>query len=379
MQRHDLEQALANVPIADAHCHPPLRDGEELPLRDFRGCFTEARDPAVLDAQVLTSLHFQHALPILADVLGCDPVEQAILGAMRARALDQRVRAALSHGNVDTLIVDDGFQFDRLASIERLAELARPATVSRIVRIEAAAERLVPLAAGLDDLQARLDDHIISSGAVGLKSIIAYRSGLNLEPANRSRANQGLAAARATYERGGTVRLTDKPLLDSLLWSSLRTAARLKLPVQFHTGFGDTDADLRLGNPLHLRPIFEDTSLRSAPIVLLHCYPYVREAAYLASVYSNAYVDLSQTIPHLTFGGGRALGDALGLAPSGKVMYGSDAHTVPEMYAVGATWARRNTTALLADWIDQGLDENRALEIARRFLGENTRALYQQG
>ena len=53
------------------------------------------------------------------------------------------------------------------------------------------------------------------------------------------------------------------------------------------------------------------------PVVLLHgCWPYVREGAYLASVYGNAHLDLSYAIPFLSAGEMRAMTRAaLGVAP----------------------------------------------------------------
>jgi predicted TIM-barrel fold metal-dependent hydrolase len=48
--------------------------------------------------------------------------------------------------------------------------------------------------------------------------------------------------------------------------------------------------------------------------VLLHCYPFVREAGWLAHVYGNVYFDLSLTIPHVSRPA-VALAEALELAP----------------------------------------------------------------
>ena len=39
---------------------------------------------------------------------------------------------------------------------------------------------------------------------------------------------------------------------------------------------------------------------RDTPFVLLHCYPFVREAGWLAHVYGNVWFDLSLTIPHVS-------------------------------------------------------------------------------
>src|SRR5262249_54080037 len=109
-------------------------------------------------------------------------------------------------------------------------------------------------------------------------------------------------AVKARARRGQWARLEERPLLEYLLRVALEIAAGQGLPVQFHTGFGDDDADLRSANPLHLRPLLQDEALRGAPIVLLHTFPYSREAGYLAGIYSHVYVDLSLTIPFTAHG-----------------------------------------------------------------------------
>src|SRR5437870_9472909 len=42
-----------------------------------------------------------------------------------------------------------------------------------------------------------------------------------------------------------------------------------------------------------------DLRFRRTPFVLLHCYPFVREAGWLAHVYGNVWFDVSLTIPHV--------------------------------------------------------------------------------
>ena len=69
------------------------------------------------------------------------------------------------------------------------------------------------------------------------------------------------------------------------------------LPVQVHTGFGDADLSLPLSRPGLLKPLIE--RFDTTPFVLLHCYPFVREAGWLAHVYANVWFDLSLTIPHV--------------------------------------------------------------------------------
>jgi uncharacterized protein len=94
------------------------------------------------------------------------------------------------------------------------------------------------------------------------------------------------------FARSGPVSPHSKPLLEYFFCSAVDWAAQHRIPVQLHTGFGDRDIDLRLANPLRLRPLLERGTLDRSPLVLLHAsYPYVREAAYLASVYPDVYVD----------------------------------------------------------------------------------------
>ena len=92
---------------------------------------------------------------------------------------------------------------------------------------------------------------------VAFKSIAAYRTGLDVRPVSAEAARAGFEIIQR-QPHPGPVRLADKDLLDFLLARALEVAARQRLPVQLHTGFGDPDLDLRLANPLCLRRQLED-------------------------------------------------------------------------------------------------------------------------
>ena len=109
------------------------------------------------------------------------------------------------------------------------------------------------------------------------------------------------------------------------------------LPVQVHCGFGDWDLHLWRADPGYLKPLLE--RFGETTFVLLHCYPFVREAGWLAHVYGNVYFDLSLTIPHVARPV-EALQEALELAPLSKLLYASDAARTPELYLLAATWWR---------------------------------------
>jgi predicted TIM-barrel fold metal-dependent hydrolase len=144
-----------------------------------------------------------------------------------------------------------------------------------------------------------------ADGFAALKTIAAYRGGLD------SVSEHVLAALEANE------------------------AARDPLPVQVHCGFGDSDLHLWRADPSYLKPLIE--RFHETTFVLLHCYPFVREAGWLAHVYGNVFFDLSLTIPHVSTPA-RTVEDALELAPVSKLLYASDAARTPELYLLAATW-----------------------------------------
>jgi predicted TIM-barrel fold metal-dependent hydrolase len=156
-------------------------------------------------------------------------------------------------------------------------------------------------------------------------------------------------------------------------------AARQELPIQFHTGYGDTDADMLLANPLHLRAVLERQEYRAMPIVLLHeSYPYTQQGAYLATVYENAYLDLSYGIPFLGYHEmlefTRA---AFSVAPYSKLLYSSDAVGIPEVHWVSALDGRRIIGQVLGECITNGdLSQSEAEQAGAAVLHDNAIQLY---
>ena len=69
-------------------------------------------------------------------------------------------------------------------------------------------------------------------------------------------------------------------------------------------------------------------------------YPYLRESAYLSSIYPNIFVDLSLAIPFAVGEIPPMLIQLLGLAPTSKLLYASDGFSVPELFWLGAKACR---------------------------------------
>jgi predicted TIM-barrel fold metal-dependent hydrolase len=108
------------------------------------------------------------------------------------------------------------------------------------------------------------------------------------------------------------------------------------MPLQFHVGYGDADTDMYLGNPLLMRDYLNAFTKKGLKVVLLHCYPYHREAGYLASVFPNLYFDISLLDNLGPSGASRVFNEAVELAPYTRILFASDASTYPEMYGLAA-------------------------------------------
>jgi uncharacterized protein len=85
-------------------------------------------------------------------------------------------------------------------------------------------------------------------------------------------------------------------------------------------------------------------------VILLHCYPYHREAGWLAQVYPNVSLDVGLTVGHLGTRADTVLAEFLELAPFGKVLFSTDAYRLPELYVVGAAQFRHSLRRIVNAW-----------------------------
>ena len=365
---------LSGIPAVDGHCHPLVAASEEVSRERFLDLFSEGR-AGTMHAHVAQTGYLRRALRGLADGLGCEPTVEAVLERRRAEAARRRFAAS----RITALLVDTGYP----AVAMPLAEMRRalPCAVHEVFRIETCAQSLVahglPYVEFLGAFRAALS--VAASQAVALKSIIAYRSGLAVRAWGAADTARAYSAVVARVQAGGSARLTEKPLLDTLFEIALDVCRESGRPLQVHSGFGDPDVDLLQANPLWLRPILEDERWADVRIVLLHMsYPYFREAAFMAAVWPQVYVDLSLALPFLGPAAALPLVEMLALAPASKLMYGSDVSALPELYALSADWGRAALGEALGWLVGRGgLTESEALEVARQVLSESAGALYR--
>ncbi|MBD0354252.1 MAG: amidohydrolase family protein [Rubrobacteraceae bacterium] len=349
---------LRHVPVVDNHCHGILRSQNFDDLASWRGAFTESADPGMPREHVASTAFYRRLIRTLAEFFGCEPEEETVLGVRAQRDLPELTAELLRAANIETLLIDTGYPPpEEVLPGAELAQLGDCRTES-MLRLETLMERLLAEHASLDEakgaLAAALYD-VRGQGYVALKSIAAYRTGLNVGEWPTEDAVASLREFRRAAGEGPT-RLVHKPLLDTLLHVAFAEAARQEVPLQFHVGYGDADTDLLLGNPLHLRAVLERPEYRGMPVVLLHeCYPYTREGGYLAAIYENVYLDLSYGIPLLGYGEMLSFTrEALGVAPISKLLYSSDGIGVPELHWMSAIDGRHVLGQALEELVAHG-------------------------
>ena len=132
------------------------------------------------------------------------------------------------------------------------------------------------------------------------------------------------------------------------------TAVELGLPLQFHVGYGDSDLDLLACDPLRLTDFLRATEERGVPVLLLHNYPYHRNAAYLAQVFDHVFMDLGLAVHNSGAASAAIVRETLELVPFGKLLFSSDAYGLAELYLLAAVLFRDGLGGALADLVAAG-------------------------
>jgi hypothetical protein len=373
---------LTAIPVVDNHCHPMLLVQQLDDVRQFRRYFTEAIHPSFVEQHLPNSVYYLWLLRQMARFYGCDSAEEAVLAARNSMSADALLARLVQAANIETLVLDLGYPSPDICYTPEQMSQAGGCRTARLLRLELVMQRLVAVYDDFDEVidhfSAEVSD-IRTHGYCGMKSIVAYRTGLHVSEWSKDEAVTAFTEARTEVARTGGLRVAQKPLIDYLLHIAFKKAAEQCVPVQFHTGYGDSDTDMRLGNPLHLRDVLERPDYQDMPIVLLHeSYPYSQLGAYLAAIYPQVYLDLSYTIPFveklemLAF-----TRQALSVAPASKLVFSTDGIYLPEMYCVGALCGRMVIGQVLQAMIDADeIDEEQARRLARLVLHDTASHLY---
>jgi hypothetical protein len=327
-----------------------------------------------------TTVYSLAARRLLAERLGCEPTSEALAAARDKAFRDDPIgyiRAMLEDAGVAGLLVDDGFPVPRVPSAEfRTTVGGTP--VHRVARIETMIVDVRDEAkdlAGLEEaFDAALDGAAGDATTVAFKSIIAYRTGLDVATVDRGEAAGAYQRWRADGWR--ETREHAKPVRDHLLFRAAAAARRHDRVLHIHTGDGDPDIVLSRARPHDLFPFLKEHLAQ--PIVLIHSgFPWSNVAAYIASSLPNVYLDLSVLIPWASLGIEQLLTALLGTAPAGKLLYSSDEASEPEVIWIAARMGRRALERVLGDAADRDfLTVQEAETLGRGILSENSRHLH---
>ena len=369
---------LSAYPIVDHHAHPFLRKEITHDAANFRSWFTESTSEIVHERDVRDLIFYRNALRWLAELLDCEATEAGVVAA-RAE-VDEKAWAdrLFTDANIEILLCDYGYGSADAYDHAQMQAMV-PCRVEPILRLERMAEGLILECTSYGEMVDRYAATVEAAcreGYVALKSIIAYRTGLSVEEHQAADVLAAYAGLAEQGQREGRVRLASKPLCDFLVTLALNIAREYAFPVQIHTGFGDSDADLRWANPIHLRSVIE--GYPEVPLVLLHAgWPYYREMAHLATIYPNVWADLSLAVPFATVGIPEMMRDMIGMAPISKLLFATDAFTMPDIFWLAARWGRWGLGRVLDELVADGfLLPAEAEEAARRILADNARAVY---
>ncbi|GII05093.1 amidohydrolase family protein [Planobispora takensis] len=418
MPRPELLPAVAGLRLVDHHCHGVVP--EDLPRPAFEALLTEAGGSSPLGGSLFdTQVGFavrRWCAPLLDLPRHAEPEEYLARRAELGHA--EVTRRLLAAAGLGGLCVDTGYTPRPLLSPAGLARAAG-APAYEIVRLERLAEEVAESGVCAGDFAGRVRERLaelsyagnghgrrvgtrhpesghegragmqhVRSGhpaglartgdgrVVGAKSVAAYRAGLALAPERPGHRDLTAAVDRwfSGMRPGVPARLAQEVLHRFLVYAALD----LGLPVQFHVGYGDADVHLSRANPVLLTDLLRATAPAGVPIILLHNYPYHREAGYLAQVFPHVFADVSLATHNLGRRAGALLAEVLELAPFGKLLYASDAFGLPELYHLGAVLFRHALSGLLRAGLEEdSWTERDAARIAGMVGSGNARRVYR--
>lgn len=367
-----LSEFLSTLPLVDHHVHGALRQDPSREL--FESTITESDRPAAHGVSSFDSPVGFALLRFCAPVLGFEA--EASPDEYFARRLelgaDEVNRRFLEASRVATYLVDTGFNADDILTPEQMSASSRR-PVREVVRLEAIAQRLLEEEVSSGNFADRLAGELnraVRAGAVGTKSILAYRAGFDIDT---TRPSPSALLSAIDRQRRVTSRIDDPVLLAHLLWAGVDAG----VPLQIHVGFGDTDLTLHQSNPSLLTTFLRASESAGTPVVLLHCYPYHREAGYLAQMFPHVYFDVGEAVNYAGAQATQVVAETFALAPFAKQLFSSDGWGPAELHYLGAHLWRRAMVKVVGGWVRDGdWSISQAERVAHLVGHENAERIY---
>jgi predicted TIM-barrel fold metal-dependent hydrolase len=383
---------LRDAEVVDAHCHPYRI--EDLLARDPKTFDTRCM---FLGTSLLSSSHAERSLAAFVDSLtdstvfgltlrrwlaayvGCEATREAVADARDAALRADPVAYAkglLDDERVVAVFADEGYPQPAISREEFEAALGGT-TVHRVGRIEPwilEARQEGTFDATVARYDAILDEAASDSRLVGYKSIIAYRTGLDV--GDPSSSDAATAYDRWKGDGWAETREHAKPVRDFLFRRALAKCREHDRVFHLHVGGGDPDINMRHAKPEDVFPVLVEH--QDVPIIMIHAgYPWIVEASYIANVLPNVHLELSELVPWGWSQIDWALEVLVGSVPAAKILHGSDEASEPEMFWASARLTRRALERVLGGFIDRDwLTTAEADRIGRSVLAGNARRLH---
>ncbi|CAK3971882.1 glutamine synthetase guanido kinase [Lecanosticta acicola] len=407
----ELRKTIWTCPIIDNHAHNLLRL-HQVKSADFLSATSEAGGEALQD-HVKALPHFR-ALRQLSKLYGLPAdVNWDVILKRRKDLLDTDPKALVEKclAGTHAILIDDGLE----GSLQKYSWHSQFTTApcKRIVRIEAIAASILsaihqqgklPVGVAIADEEAcqlawiafitafeqAIAAYLEDDEVVGFKSVICYRTGLDIEVGRDVEVNEaGSRSFRRYYLPHCTIsnfRVQTKGMNDALVISTSKLIEAyaqnnsVAKPFQFHTGLGDNDISLLDSNPACMQPLIK--AFPGVPFVLLHSsYPFTREAGYFATVYKNVYLDIGEVFPMVSRDGQeQILRQALEITPTSKILWSTDGHHHPETYWLANEQGREVIEKVFCKYvIAEDWTINEATQAARDIFFNNSNLLYNLG
>ena len=381
---------LSSIPVVDNHVHPWRATTRHVSAHELAGsvAFSETVVGSVRNAFLPsdtlapslelfrdTTLGARYLLAQLARFLGTDAEWEAVAAARnRAAGSDYRGWTARLFQDVQlvALCVDEGGAQPRI-TLDELGRIA-PVTLKRVARTD---NFIRDLLMDTDDWSTFFQkyqealDAAIQDGAIAFKSVIAYRTGLDVEPVSEQDARRDFEAHRLDSER------QQKKFRDFLLCHTMDLARERGIWTHIHAAVGDPDIVYERANPALLYPLLHSERFRSNRVVLVHGgWPWVGEAAAMVAILPNVYLDVSEGALYGMPNVRQHLLEVLEACPYAKILYGADG-ALPEAVWIGAKRYKVVLGRVLEELAEDGFcTRDEAVRIAAMILHDNAARLY---
>lgn len=352
---------LKDCKVIDVHCHPYLPNPHPYTVSEFIRKLSLSVIPTMFkeESEIQsnqpypgTNMFMQIMLYRLSEYYSCEPNWNMVVNERNKRSVNFSGYTQGLFGNVciSGLVVDFGYPTPRIENDKYKA--ISGTDIWEVYRIEPVMVRLREVCNDftefIENFRKDLNEALSRPGVIGLKTIIAYRSGLEILEMNKKKASEQYIDFREND------RAEVKALRDCCFHIAMEECTQAQKAMHIHTGIGDGEVVMSKASPSFLLDTLRDKKYSETLVHLVHGgYPWVEEAAFIVSILPNVYMDISLQNPFVGHGVSRIISQVFEFAPFDKVMYGSDAFTVPEMNWIGVQLFKECFEEVLSHWVDK--------------------------